>query len=417
MRHILSISLCAFLVMLRSPTWADSPDNICYMTDERIPTTYSSLQDSNLDEISGLAISKNQRNYMWVHNDSGDAANVYALDLSGQLMATWRVRGAAAFDWEDMALGACDVADNTKGDCLFIADIGNNSESRTDQMIYRVREPVIPQLPDATQRDTETADAYPVVYDLPADDPNPSPDAESLMVHPLTGKLYIVTKEKNRGRVLESDPPGAPGMPLIFRPIGEVPLHKATGADLSSNGAAFVVRGYFEAREYVMFDGDIAKALRDLPGDKIILEFEPQGETIAYMHGVSNSLLGENRYKRGSPTPFDFVTISEKRGAKIWRYEFGCNNGPHIPEPTDMGDTLDMSTPQDMPVKQDMMIDDRLHTPDLSTADMNSDMSNGDNTSGSSDEGCAAAGAAAPAALTWLLIPLSGRRPRRLDGR
>ena len=60
-----------------------------------------------LRESSGLAVSRRQPGVLWSHNDSGDGPNLYAIDLSGRLLATIPVANAAARDWEDIASGPC----------------------------------------------------------------------------------------------------------------------------------------------------------------------------------------------------------------------------------------------------------------------------------------------------------------------
>src|SRR5262245_23653064 len=44
-----------------------------------------------LRESSGLAISRSQPGILWSHNDSGDGPNLYAIDISGKLLAVFRV--------------------------------------------------------------------------------------------------------------------------------------------------------------------------------------------------------------------------------------------------------------------------------------------------------------------------------------
>ncbi|MEC8379955.1 MAG: hypothetical protein VXZ96_06525, partial [Myxococcota bacterium] len=61
-------------------------------------TTEASVQDDALDEISGIASYDGK---LYVHNDSGDKANIYVMDFSGQLQDTLSLNGVRARDWED----------------------------------------------------------------------------------------------------------------------------------------------------------------------------------------------------------------------------------------------------------------------------------------------------------------------------
>ena len=88
-----------------------------------------------LAESSGLAVSRTQPGVYWSHNDSGDGPNLYAIDASGRLLATFQIGGAEARDWEDMASGPCigDLAPAGAAAppvCLYLADIGDNDRVR-----------------------------------------------------------------------------------------------------------------------------------------------------------------------------------------------------------------------------------------------------------------------------------------------
>ena len=58
-----------------------------------------------ITEASGLAASRDNSGVVWTHNDSGGAANLYALGRRAELKATLPLSGAANIDWEDIARG------------------------------------------------------------------------------------------------------------------------------------------------------------------------------------------------------------------------------------------------------------------------------------------------------------------------
>ena len=97
-----------------------------------------------LDESSGIVVSRTQPNVYWSHNDSGDGPNLYAIDASGRLLATFVVGGAEARDWEDMGSGPCVGAPpQTPPVCLYLGDIGDNSGVREWATVYVVAEPTV----------------------------------------------------------------------------------------------------------------------------------------------------------------------------------------------------------------------------------------------------------------------------------
>jgi uncharacterized protein YbjT (DUF2867 family) len=91
------------------------------------------MASDELREASGLALSHRQPNLLWTHNDSGDRARLFLLDLEGALVAEYAVDGAKAIDWEDM------TADGAGH--LYVGDIGNNRSARRDLRVYRLVEP------------------------------------------------------------------------------------------------------------------------------------------------------------------------------------------------------------------------------------------------------------------------------------
>jgi hypothetical protein len=139
------------------------------------PTGVMVRRLADVHEASGLTASRRARDVLWTHNDSGEPM-LYAISTDGTLRGRVRVAGARLDDWEDISAGPC-----PEGDCLFIADIGDNKEERANITIYRVPEPA----PDA--RTTAPAIAIDAAY------PDGSHDAEALFVGP-DDALYVITK-------------------------------------------------------------------------------------------------------------------------------------------------------------------------------------------------------------------------------
>lgn len=64
------------------------------------------------------------------HNDSGNKSELYVLDKSGKVRNTCKISSARNKDWEDLCL-----VDDT---LIYIADIGNNNNTRKDLKLYVV---------------------------------------------------------------------------------------------------------------------------------------------------------------------------------------------------------------------------------------------------------------------------------------
>ena len=147
------------------------------------------LEERAVDESSGLAASRLNPGLLWTHNDSGDGPNLYAFDAGGRRRGVWRVSGARAVDWEDMAAGP---GPEPGRQYLYVGDIGDNRRTRAHVSVYRVPEPRVTPADAASTRgaprETEPAAELRLRY------PDGRHDAEALLVHPATGDLYVVVK-------------------------------------------------------------------------------------------------------------------------------------------------------------------------------------------------------------------------------
>jgi hypothetical protein len=97
------------------------------------------FRNPRLTESSGIAASRRQPGVLWTLNDSGNQPWIFATDTLGRDLGTFRVADAENYDWEAIALGPCG-----RRECLYIADTGDNGESRDEVRIYRVPEPSLP---------------------------------------------------------------------------------------------------------------------------------------------------------------------------------------------------------------------------------------------------------------------------------
>jgi hypothetical protein len=139
-------------------------------------------------ESSGVAVSRAHPGVLWTHNDSGDGPYLYATDLRGSDRGWLLVPGADAVDWEDMSLGPCPTRGAT---CVYLADTGDNLESRTSVTVYAVPEPDPPVGPGDTLRTT----AAPAVLRLRY--PDGAHDVEAIYVSPRDSALYFVSKGRS----------------------------------------------------------------------------------------------------------------------------------------------------------------------------------------------------------------------------
>lgn len=236
------------------------------------PRDLPSVSYADLDESSGLAQSRRNPNVWWTHNDSGDGPVLYAFSLKGQLLGESDVLGASATDWEDLAAGPCPVS---SGQCLYVGDIGDNGQSRSYVTIWAMPEPV----PGA---DTTVEATWKVVY------PGGPENAETLLVHPLTGDITLVTKDSAGLSGVYRVPRSAAGSKVTATLVGEIDFADedpgdalATGGDWSRDGRAVAIRTYGSIWEWTTDPSD-PDAHWEEPATVWSAPSESQGEAVAY---------------------------------------------------------------------------------------------------------------------------------------
>lgn len=248
------------------------------------PAVVGTIQNREITESSGLVASRMSAGIYWTHNDSGDGPFIYCLDVKGRTCGTWRVTNAEARDWEDMASGPGPIAGQSY---LYIGDIGDNSESRSEIVIYRTSEPAISNRLTASTRkrpnNTEPSEAFRLRY------PDGKHDAECLLVHPVTGDVFIVIKTPfaNPG-VYEAKAPLQSNQITTMKRIGEIKVPSVfrgviTGGSISPDGRRVALCDYFQGYELVL--SDAARSFEEIWQERMVgfdLGQRKQGESIAY---------------------------------------------------------------------------------------------------------------------------------------
>lgn len=60
---------------------------------------------SDMDEISGITVSRYNTNLIWGHNDSGNKPRLFLFNRDGRLLTTFYIPKITNRDWEDMTAG------------------------------------------------------------------------------------------------------------------------------------------------------------------------------------------------------------------------------------------------------------------------------------------------------------------------
>lgn len=138
------------------------------------------LLDMQLNEISGLAVSHLHEDVLWLHDDGGNPARLFAVDTRGSRLATFGVEGLVKTDWEDIAGFELD---GTR--YLLIADVGDNGGLRRTLQLHVIEEPT-------ELRNARLQPAWSIAFRWP-DGPR---DCEAVAVDPVRGEVLLVSKKR-----------------------------------------------------------------------------------------------------------------------------------------------------------------------------------------------------------------------------
>lgn len=269
------------------------------------------ILDAKLAEVSGIAASHRHDDVLWVANDGGNAARLYAINRRGGKLATYRVLGAENTDWEDLASFRLDGRD-----WLLVADTGDNGGLRRTLQLHVFAEPS--RIADGALRP-----AWTIVFRWP----DGARDCEAVAVDAARGEVLLVSK-KRQPPELFSLPlrPRPGGATLVARPLAKlagVPQgdtdevaanpelarirSQVTAADIAPDGRSFAVLTYRDVLLYPRRGReDWAAALSRRP-EVHALPLLPQAEALAW------SADGLGLYATGEFSPAPLLYLNARR--------------------------------------------------------------------------------------------------------
>lgn len=238
--------------------------------DEEVLCRFDSRE---LDEVSGITLSRQHEDVIWVTNDSGGGPYLYAVSIRDcGIRATLRLLDTPARDHEALAAGV----DDEGRDVIWIGDIGDNIDGWPYARIHKVIEP-------RTLRDAEVpVTTYRYTY------PGGPVDAEALLAAPDREQLWVITKESGVGAILELPAPMSPSRtPMEATEVGSARA-LVTDAAMSPDGTRYAVRDYLSAE---VFTGEPPGE----PQARFRLPLQPQGEAITWTADGAALLVASER--------------------------------------------------------------------------------------------------------------------------
>jgi hypothetical protein len=265
------------------------------LCDGAAPQQIGTLGDPALVEASGVVESRAYPGVLWVHNDSGDTARVFAIAKTGATVRQYALGGANAVDWEDIA-----IATNSTGPArLYLGDIGDNAENRTSIAVYSIDEPD----PNTDTRASIPATTLTLTY------PDGAHNAEAMFVDPVSHELYIVTKAlSGTSEVYRTPNTDLQGAATLVH-VGTLQLglgELVTAGDISEDGSAIALRTYTSVFVWARHGGESVEQALTQPSCDAPGATEHQSEAIAI-----------------DPDGGGYVTTSEGANAPIWHVTAG----------------------------------------------------------------------------------------------
>ncbi|TVR34786.1 MAG: hypothetical protein EA390_02530 [Balneolaceae bacterium] len=256
------------------------------------PLALGELENRQIDEASGLAVSRSFPGHVWTHNDSGDHNRIFLIGSDGSDTATFRIRNTGNRDWEDMAIGP---GPKDGVNYIYVADIGDNRAQYDIKTVYRFREPTSEDIdPEVAVQWIEGEDAIRFRY------PDGMKDAETLMIDPFTKDLYIVTKREFPVTVYLARYPQPLDEVFELEKLGTLPFTDATAGDISADGLQITVKTKERIYNWTK-----------KPDETVSQAFERKPVQLPYTPEVQGEAIAWSENGRG------YYTLSEAKGGII----------------------------------------------------------------------------------------------------
>lgn len=255
--------------------------------------TLAVIDDPQINESSGLAISRNHPSCVWIHNDSGARPRLYLVGYDGETKGVVNVLGAEAVDWEDM----CSFEINDQA-WLLVADIGDNLKKRTRKknacQLYLMKEPKVPRangLPTIS---------WPVVSTISFEYEGGSQNCESIAVDTSRKEILLLTKSAPHECGLYRLPLklDQPQQDLVAKRIASPFVLYATGMDISPDNSTLAICTMLNG---VVVKRTLSQSWKDAcsgTATPFMLPPRRQGETICFESDSKHLLLNSELSKQ-----------------------------------------------------------------------------------------------------------------------
>jgi hypothetical protein len=266
---------------------------------------------NSLSEASGLAASRRNPGVLWTHND-GSGESLFALSTNGARLATFDF-SKNVDDTEDIAVGPGPISGVSY---LYLGDIGGNQGTntvRSEVKIIRMPEPLV----DLAWADNPRSPNFDGVETFTLVYPDGSYDAESLIVDPISGDVFLGTKQEEGTRLYRANLTQLPDQsPVTMQYVRTVAFSLASGANISADGTQIILRREDFAMSWGRCSNETVGTALAAAGQSIPVigpPAEPNGEGIALL-----------------PDGTGYMTISEGEDPVLYFFQAQCPSPPRF---------------------------------------------------------------------------------------
>ncbi|HET6244909.1 MAG: hypothetical protein H0V01_03125 [Bacteroidetes bacterium] len=255
------------------------------------------LENPEINEASGMVVSRSNPDLIWVHNDSGDKSRLFLIDFYGRHKGVFNIKKTENRDWEDIAIGP----GPEKGvNYIYVADIGDNNDLIEIKQIYRFPEPDL-NMHNYFPIKSNVRDAQIISFRFP----DGNKDAETIFVDPNSADIFIVSKKEAAVNVYLASYPQSLSEVITLEHVTTIDIQQAVAGDISVDGNEILIKTYTDIYYWQRKEKEtIQKALKRTPR-RLPYFVEPQGEAIAWKVDASG-----------------YFTLSEKVGDEIPKLYF-----------------------------------------------------------------------------------------------
>lgn len=247
----------------------------CNLFETAAKVTQMQRQDYN--ELSGIASSRRNSDILYMHND-GKNTPIIISNALGQDLGKIIIDGHSTVDTEDISVGPGPEAGKSY---IYLADTGDNNNTRASITIYRFEEPVLNNPTANTEIHISQVSKIVLKY------PSSAYNCETLLVDPLTKDIFIATKEVNRSTVFRAAYPQSELNTIIMEPVLNMRFFDLlTAGDISEDGKEILLRNKGQIWYWTRNTAkSIADALQEAPQRAPYAGNEHQGEGIGFAQG------------------------------------------------------------------------------------------------------------------------------------